>query len=88
MTYRVIQITEGKQPTVWCTADDFKFLCKFCQYHIDSCIPEGLDSFWVFETKDPDDKGFEVPERKWKFLEFCEQQGIRKRTFEERMKDA
>lgn len=89
--YRVIQIrknTTAKDPTLWCTTDDFKFLYKFCQYLIDSAIPEGLNEFWIFQTRDTDEKGFEAIEKKWWFPEFCKEQKIRKRTFEERMKGA
>lgn len=91
MMYRVVQIHENKipkDPTLWCTTDDFEFLRKFCQYHIDSAIPEGLNSFWVFQTKDPDEKGIEELVNKWWFPDFCKTQGIRKRTFEERMRGA
>ncbi len=86
--FRVIQIREGKDPTLWCTADEFEHLCSFCQYHIDSAIPEGLNDFWVFQTKAPDETGFEAIEKKWWFPTFCKEQGIRKRTFEERMRGA
>lgn len=78
--YRVIQIVEGKQPTLWCTTDDFDFLCRFCQYLIDGANPDGLDDFWIVWTN-----GDRSKQRR--FYEFCDTQEIKKRTFDERMKD-
>ena len=78
--YRVIQTVEGRQPTCWCTTDDFDFLCRFCQYMMDSARPDGLDDFWIVWIK-----GDRSKQRR--FHEFCEVQEIRKRSFEERMKN-
>lgn len=78
--YRVIQISEGKQPTLWCTTDDFDFLCKFCQFQIDSAYDGSLNDFWIVWTN-----GERTKQRQ--FYEFCDIQEIRKRTFEERMSD-
>lgn len=73
----VFQIV-GKQIIKWFDSDDFDFLCGFCQYMIDSSCDGGLEDFWVFWTNGKDTK-------KKKLYEFCETQGIKKRTLEEKL---
>lgn len=75
--YKVIQIDEEKgRAPVWCTAEDDAGLMSFCQYLADSARPEGLEGFVVLREEDG------ATERLPSFLE---RNGIRKRSFEERM---
>lgn len=78
--YKVIQNVEGKDPVLWCTTNEFEFLCQFCQYLLDSADPSGLDDFLVVWEND------RTRNSKRRLLTyFCDVQGIRKRTFEERI---
>lgn len=68
----------GEQIVKWFDSDNFDFLCGFCQYMIDSSYNGSLEDFWVFWTNGTDNK-------KKKLYEFCETQGIKKRTLEEKL---
>lgn len=75
--FNVVQVEENRS-TVWCTTDDYATLCKFCQHHIDSAYDGSLKDFYVVWSNGL--KGKSIP-----FYQFCEKQGIRKRSFEERI---
>lgn len=62
---------------LWCVADTEENLKIFCQYHVDSALPEGLSAFTIFDT---------ITKMETDFVGYCERNGIRKRSFEERMK--
>lgn len=63
--------------TLWRAADTEENLKIFCQYHVDSALPEGLSAFTIFDT---------TTKTETDFVDYCERNGIRKRSFEERMK--
>jgi hypothetical protein len=49
---------------------------------IDGTILENLSQFWIYLTDDSDEK---IIEKLWHFPAFCQEQGINKRTFNERI---
>lgn len=85
--YRIIQVVADKPTKIWCTAYNFDSLCTFCQYLIDGALDGDLNNFyvvWEHGSREGYEPGCRIAAKK-SFYEFCEAQGIRKRTFEERM---
>lgn len=70
--YKLVQRKDGKL-ILWAEADDPIKFRDILQFQIDSAYPEGLKDFYVFECKVED------------FISYCENNLIRKRTFEERI---
>ena len=61
---------------IWATAMSESEIKEFCQYQMDSMIDDGGKDFYVFHIS--------VDGRK-SFYDFCKENGIVKRSFEERM---
>lgn len=75
MIYFVIQKDKDKF-IKWCETEDVGVLVEFCQYHIDNAVT--TDGFIVGIACKESVKTVSLDE-------FCAHNGIKKRTFEERM---
>lgn len=64
---------EAKEPTLWAEADDPLKFRKILQYQMDSALPERLKDFYIIEYRCAN------------FMPYCENLGIKKRSFDERM---
>ena len=75
--YHVIQIGE-KCDVVWCTVETETELKEFCQYLINSMIEGGGEHFIICRDGNNNHTSF---------YDFCKENGIAKRSFEERMEE-
>jgi hypothetical protein len=72
--FRLYQRTkDATEPTLWAEADDPLKFREILQYQMDSALPEGLRDFYIIEY------------RCASFMPYCENLGIKKRSFDERM---
>ena len=64
---------DATEPTLWAEADDPLKFREILQYQMDSALPEGLKDFYIIEYRCAN------------FMPYCENLGIKKRSFDERM---
>jgi len=64
---------DAAEPTLWAEADDPLKFREILQYQMDSALPEGLKDFYIIEYRCAN------------FIPYCENLGIKKRSFDERM---
>ena len=64
---------DATEPTLWAEADDPLKFREILQYQMDSALPERLKDFYIIEYRCAN------------FMPYCENLGIKKRSFDERM---